>query len=89
MVREDICLCVKNNVLFAAENECTSDQKLQCDGGSNSSICAVDSVNGTDIICQCPKGYALNSTKYCVGMYFGIFVLSLPGQWEYYQLNHL
>lgn len=54
---------------LTAENACTAAQQLECDGGSSTSICAVDSVNGTDVICQCPRGYALNSTNFCIGRY--------------------
>lgn len=52
--------------LFLAENACDVNERQQCDGGNERSVCAHDAVNG-GIICQCPKGYALNATMFCVG----------------------
>lgn len=50
--------------IFTAENECSTEEKNTCDGGSETASCAVS--NG-QVYCGCPSGYALNASKYCIG----------------------
>ncbi|XP_065939071.1 uncharacterized protein [Magallana gigas] len=45
------------------ENECSTEEKNTCDGGSETASCAVS--NG-QVYCGCPSGYALNASKYCI-----------------------
>lgn len=51
---------------FVAENACSAEEVLACDGGNNRTTCARDVVNG-GTICNCPKGFALDSQKNCQG----------------------
>lgn len=58
----------KNLHFFTAATQCDEEEDLLCDGGSAPSLCAIELIgDNRNVLCECAKGYTLNTTNFCVG----------------------
>ncbi|KAL5013300.1 hypothetical protein ScPMuIL_007570 [Solemya velum] len=56
-----------DTVSCAAATQCDEEEDLLCDGGSAPSLCAIELIgDNRNVLCECAKGYTLNTTNFCV-----------------------